>query len=459
MSFDLYKYASNYRGRVQLDRIGFIRNKHNPKRLDVNSVLSNCAQQFKNPQVLIRKYTVNELTDENEIATSVIGSDFFIKNSAFVQMREAFEYGLDKLAWRSADTVQKELGPNTTVSEKDRFNMLLEASIVNLIFESNSNSASSNQLSECESILERAFKAVEKAAAGEDPASFYPTGTDILRCKLLRALTYLVNLKPLEAANVLLHVPQTCIDVPNDRINDIATISDIVMYVVLSSMARMNRDELRRNVIENTNFCEWLDHRECEDCKLLLNSFFHCKWNTAWSLLGVICERAKYDMFFNRLVDNIQVTIRCKMLLEYCRSYECVSIEAMANAFGVDKVQLEQKLLSLIDNGSLNARIDGINHNVVRFTPDARIDAFESALKAGKAFEDWTERALFYSNIVDAGYLNADVLSEVHEKSLRTKMEMNDYQIAAALSRHQQRPGPRRNEDRGKSSGFMSMFY
>jgi len=483
MSFDLCKYASNYTGRIQLDRIGFIR-KHNPRHLDVDSVLANCAQRFKNSQFLIRKYTTSDLADENEIAQSAIGSDFFIQNKPITQMRLAFEYGLDKLAWRAADTVLKDLSSNSGVPTKERFGMLLEASIVNLVFESCSNSVSTSQLQECEFILNTHLSDASGKgdATSEDKDVFYPTPSDILRCRVLRALTCLLNQKPLECANTLLHLPQSCIDVPDEKINDIATISDLVMYTVLCSLAKMGREELRRNVIENTNFREWLEHRGCEECKVLLNSFFHCQWKSAWSMLSEVCEKARYDMFISKLVGSLKETIKNKLLLQYCKPYQCVSIEAMSTAFGMKLVDLERVLLRLIDEGVLSARIDGVNHQIVRYTPDARGDAFQRALTAGNAFEDWTERDLFYANLIDGGYLNADVVSEIEAKLQQSIFErhsqqqppmefgfMTDEQIAAALQRQElqqyafnsqaQHNIPRHGSDKHRDRGKFRILF
>jgi len=209
-------------------------------------------------------------------------------------------------------------------------------------------------------------------------------------------------------ALALLTVPQTCIDVPDSEICDIATISDIVMCTVLCSLANMTREDLRANVIENPNFSEWLDRSDCATYKTLLDSFFNCKWESAWRVLNAVLKEGRRDMFLSRVCAPIEYKIREKLVMQYCKPHETIKLDAMAEAFGVEMMFLESKLLQLIENGSLSARVDGVQHTVTRFVPNARTDAFESTVKAGKMFKEWTDRDLFYTSIIENGFLNAE---------------------------------------------------
>jgi len=425
MSFDLVSYVSKYTGRIQLDRIGFIYKRF--KSTQIDEILRNCVRNYRNPELLLRKYTSDSLINENEAAES-FGTDFFVQNKdPFTQMHLAFEAGLDKLAWTRADQVYKDYRSSSSVTTEQRFRMMMEASIICLVWDSPSSSASTNHIAECERIIETSVAPANTGAergmmsrpsGKDDKKQFYPNPSDVLRCKIIRALTHVINEKPELCASVLLNLPQSCIDVPDDKINDIATVSDLVMYTVLCSMAKMGREELRRNVVENTNFREWLERSDCEDYKDLLNWFFHCDWNHAWSMLDTVCEKAKYDMFFGRLVGQLKFDIKERMMLQYCKPYQSISLAAMSKSFGVSTEELEERLIRLIELGKLSARVDGINHLVFRFTPDARTEAFEATVKAGKTFDDWTDRDIFYSNIIDDGYLNAPVVAELQMSAM-----------------------------------------
>jgi len=421
MSFDIAKYAAKYSGRIVMDRIGFIRRNY-PKLPDVDAVLRSCAERFPNPALFLQKFSTSSQINEEDSARA-LGSDFFIQNKVTNQMRVAFQTGLDKLAWRCASQFhQDSQGLTKHSSIREYFDDLLMASLIILIYECSSSSVSVAPLSECESILAKAYKEIadDAAAAAKGLSStlasskegdnvFYPSATDVLRCKLLRALTQLSNKNVSQCARTLLSLPEICLDVPDDKINDIATSSDIAMYAVLCSMSTMGREELRTNLFDNANFREWLEKDGCQDLKRLVNAFFHGKWSCAWHSLDAIIDNARYDMFLNKLCMQMKKAIQDTMLLEYCRAYNLIDLKTMAISFDFSRDYLEERILKLIDSGRLPARIDGIKHELVRYTPDTRTEAFESTSRAGKAFENWTDRELFYANIIDGGYLEADV--------------------------------------------------
>jgi len=363
-------------------------------------------------------------------------------------MRLAFEYGLDRLAFRSADLVIKEYSSNSSIPAKERFNVLMETSFVCIIFDTFSSSVSCSQLRECEVILDSASSAAGKSDSIDDKSVFYPTPTDILRCRLLHALHHLMNGKLGPCANTLLSVPQTCLDVKDNAVNDIATISDIVMYITLCALATMNRQEIKTNLIENQDFREWLSRDDCKTMRTLVDSFFNGDWSVAFATCLEVESFAKYDKFFGKQVPEIMQSIRDKLFLQYCKPYQRIKISVMEKNFNLPADMIETTFVRMIEKGYLKARIDGINHEVIRYVEDPRDKAFESAMKAGSEYEDWTNRDLFYANIVDGGYLNPQFLlinligeNGLDEKDPRYRMLLAKHMQARGHSRQQRYPG------------------
>jgi len=429
--FDLFQYATKYTGRIQVSRVGFVRQKF-PRYPEADSVLRQCAGSTKMPDLLIKKYTEKSLFSEDE-AVSALGTDFMLHNQPRTQMKKAFEFGLDKMAGRAASQLQKDLEKDKTTPTEERFESLLEATFI--CAATDSITIAVTCLKMAEAILDASARAAAAAAANltqsgsdaKDKDVFYPTPSQVLRCRLLRALCSLVNRDAARCAEVLVNLPQTCLDVPDDKLNDIATISDIVMYAVLCSMSTMGREEFRRNVFENANLREWLEREDCKICHTLLNSFFHCQWSSAWNAMETLIQAARFDMFINPVMDQVANSIRSKVLLEYCRAYETINIEDMAKSFDLSMSSLESMLLVLIKAGRLSARIDGIQHRATRYTKDPRTKAFDATIHAGEAFQDWTDRDLYYANIVDAGYLNADAVRKAIQEFRSFMMSDLDY--------------------------------
>jgi len=226
--------------------------------------------------------------------------------------------------------------------------------------------------------------------------------------------------------NVLLKIPQQCVDVDNVCVNDIATIPDVVMYAVLCALALLDREELRTELIENADFGEWLDRDDCKLIKSLVDSFFHCHWKSAWKSIEYFEDCGKYDVFLNKHIALLASRMKQKLLLQYCKAFKIIKIIDMAADFDLPAPTLENRLLHMIDEGSLLARVDGIKHEVIKYVSDYRQDAFESTAKAGKLLEELTDRDLFYANIVDGGFLDADAKAE------KKRMERRENESAAA---------------------------
>jgi len=348
-----------------------------------------------------------------------------------------------------------------TVSDRDRFDRLLQASLVIILSGTRATSSLPDSLAACERMVEEfsSVNADQLSSSGSGSLSssgsfsvsssfFYPTPTDILRCRLLHALHHLMNGKLGPCANTLLSVPQTCLDVKDNAVNDIATISDIVMYITLCALATMNRQEIKTNLIENQDFREWLSRDDCKTMRTLVDSFFNGDWSVAFATCLEVESFAKYDKFFGKQVPEIMQSIRDKLFLQYCKPYQRIKISVMEKNFNLPADMIETTFVRMIEKGYLKARIDGINHEVIRYVEDPRDKAFESAMKAGSEYEDWTNRDLFYANIVDGGYLNPQFLlinligeNGLDEKDPRYRMLLAKHMQARGHSRQQRYPG------------------
>jgi len=418
MSFDLFAYAAKYRGRVQVDRVGYIR-KQFPSTPEVDVVLQDCAMSFPKPELLVKKYVSSSTTDV--LDRGALKSDAFMSAPQEV-MWKAFQSGQDATAQSCATQVCDTLDGDSSVSDADRFSRFMSASLVSILTMARPTSTVPTALLHLERMLEQKSTPVLAAAVSSsgnltgsgsfsDSQSFFcPSPADILRCKLMRALFHLINGKLEDCAITLLNVPQTCLDVEDLSVNDLATISDIVMYISLCSLATMERDRFCTDVIENPDFREWLEREDCATMKRLVESVFNCHWSVAWNTLLEVETSAKYDKFLGKHVPGMMQTIRSKILLQYFKPYQRVKFDTMGKEFGVDPLLLEDAFLRLIESQKLNARIDGINHELVRYLPDNRVNAFESTTESGDKFDMWARRDVFYANIVDGGFLNSDII-------------------------------------------------
>lgn len=422
MSFDVSAYVAQYRGRTQLERTLFVA-EHFPAHRDaclaaLVQALGDAPQNYhflqraqkvfpELPAVLVQE---TRARGEKTLAAALGTYDVLCAASAV---------GDDGLVVRTATKLSNELAGRTQLPVRERLDALLTASLAVL----GGTISSSNDfapLRECEAIV-----ASPKTSTGTSTttttaaaaAPFYPTPTDVLRCRLLRAQLQLANGDAAQCAETLLAIPQACCSVPDARISDIATWRDVVLCATVAALATMDRAALRTRLVENANYREWATAapaapEAAAECALvcgLADAVHACRWAAAWAALAAVRPLALRDMHLARAAPALLDEIAARLLLAYCRAHRRVSLAAMAAHFGVAPAALEPRLVALVLAGRLDARLDTVAQTLVRPAPDARADAHAAALRAGAALDASAHRDLYYARLVDDHVLDTRV--------------------------------------------------
>eukprot|EP01050_Picozoa_sp_SAG11_P021092 SAG11_NODE_3685_length_2285_cov_1.626258_1_plen_90_part_00 len=68
---------------------------------------------------------------------------------------------------------------------------------------------------------------------------------------------------------------------------------------------------------------------------------------------------------------------------QFLESYRSVTIQSMANAFGISVPFLDRELSRFISNGRINAKIDKVGGVIETNRPDAKNALYQDAIKQG----------------------------------------------------------------------------
>lgn len=156
-----------------------------------------------------------------------------------------------------------------------------------------------------------------------------------------------------EAAQSFLNADSTT---PADTFNDIATPNDVAIYGGLLALATMDRNALQSRVLDNSVFRAFLEHEP--HIRKAISHFVNGRYSSCLSILDAYRADYLLDIYLQKHVWNIFGRIRRKCIVQYFVPFSCVTLETLDTVFASEGQSIEPELVSMIRDGSLNAKID-----------------------------------------------------------------------------------------------------
>jgi len=168
----------------------------------------------------------------------------------------------------------------------------------------------------------------------------------------------------------------------NELDPEIIAPNDIAIYGGICALISFNREELKNKIIENTKFKTYL---ELEPQILdLINAYYNSKYINMLEILDNIKPYLLLDIHLKSNVDNIYKTINERAIVQYFSPFQTVDMNKMAKSFNMTVQELQEKLVKLIANNDIKARIDSHNKILYAKRADQRNNLFRKTLKMGE---------------------------------------------------------------------------
>lgn len=154
-----------------------------------------------------------------------------------------------------------------------------------------------------------------------------------------------------------------------------------VTYAVLCSLISLSRVDLREKVIKGAEILEVL--HSVPDIQQLLFSLYNCHYSQFFIKLAWAEEFLKTDRLF---ATHYRYYVREMRILAYnqlLESYRSLTLQYMANAFGVTVSFIDSELARFIAAGRLHCKIDKVNGIVETNRPDSKNYQYQSCIKQG----------------------------------------------------------------------------
>lgn len=222
-------------------------------------------------------------------------------------------------------------------------------------------------------ILQEVRGASSLPAAQRDP---------ILRWKLAAAagLHYLLGRRLREAALEFLN----CEVGLGDHWSQIIVPRDIAIYVCLGALKHFTRAQIQERILRNPKFKKFLELTP--ELRSVLQHYHRSEYRECFALLDSLRGRLKLDVFIGKQVDSVIETVRDNAVCLYFKPFVAIHIPQMAEAFDTPIQELEKRLLRLIDERKISARIDSAQKVLYSRSVDDRSSAFQRSLQVADQY-------------------------------------------------------------------------
>ena len=145
---------------------------------------------------------------------------------------------------------------------------------------------------------------------------------------------------------------------PRD-LNNILSPSDIALYAGLLALAYLSRAELQDKLLLSQSFRQILDYEP--NMRKALSLFYNGRYSDCLSMLESFRTDCLLDIYLQKHVPTLFSRIRSRCITHYFLPFSCVTLSSLESAFALPGHPIEEELVDMIRNGSLEARIDAKN--------------------------------------------------------------------------------------------------
>ncbi|XP_067683844.1 26S proteasome non-ATPase regulatory subunit 6-like [Haliotis asinina] len=154
-----------------------------------------------------------------------------------------------------------------------------------------------------------------------------------------------------------------------------------VTYTVFCSMIALERPDLREKVVKGSEILEVL--HSLPDVRSYLFSLYDCHYGDFFRALAAVEELMKYDRY---LYPHFRYYVREMRIMAYAQlleSYRSLTLDYMADAFGVTVDFMDRELARFIAAGRLHCKIDKVGGIVETNRPDSKNWQYQATIKQG----------------------------------------------------------------------------
>lgn len=154
-----------------------------------------------------------------------------------------------------------------------------------------------------------------------------------------------------------------------------------VHYTVYTGVIALDRRALHEKVIKGSEILEVL--HDAPDIQLYLFSLYKCKYKDFFQHLATVETTLKNDRYLFRHYAFYVREMKIKVFSQLLESYRSLTLQYMAESFGVNEDYMDKELARFIADGRLHCKIDKVRGIVITNRPDSKNSQYQSTIKQG----------------------------------------------------------------------------
>ena len=193
------------------------------------------------------------------------------------------------------------------------------------------------------------------------------------RLKVYDGLNYILNRNFKEAGKLFLEALMTF---TSYELFDYKT---FVFYTAITNIITVDRNTLKNRVIDNSDVVICIN--EIPHLENFLTTFYEGNYNEFLKEFYAIVQRLKTDFFFSKHYNFFMNEMRIKVYSQFLQSYKSVTMENMANVFGVSQKFIDDELSNFISQGRISAKIDKVSGVIECSQDEPTVDLYHNIIR------------------------------------------------------------------------------
>jgi 26S proteasome regulatory subunit N7 len=197
------------------------------------------------------------------------------------------------------------------------------------------------------------------------------------KLKVYEGIFNMINRDWKAAAELFLNV------MPTFTATELVEFKDFIFYTVVLTMVACDRPTLRTKLVNSPEVLSAIG--ETPHLKEFMDSFFYCRYADFMKSFVPIIDLIRADRYLSRHLRHYVRIMRLNAYRQFLASYRSVTLQAMADEFGVTPEFIDTELSSFISSGKLTCKIDKVGGVIESNEADQRSQVYVEIIKQGDA--------------------------------------------------------------------------
>ena len=152
-----------------------------------------------------------------------------------------------------------------------------------------------------------------------------------------------------------------------------------VFYTAITNIITVDRKSLKERIIDNSDVLSCIN--DIPHLQKFLNNFYDGEYAEFFKELFHIIDMLKKDFYLSKHYNFFINEMRVKVYSQFLQSYKSVTIENMANVFGVSTNFIDSELSNFISQGRINAKIDKVSGIIECNHNEQNVDLYQTTIR------------------------------------------------------------------------------